>query len=54
MNPHVGIDYHEVAWPVDAAGGLLTDHCVGTEFTPCACIVYRPSARLDLALVKTG
>jgi len=41
INPHLS-DYHEVAWKLDAEGGLLTGHCAGTANDGCRCTVYRP------------
>ena len=41
INPHLA-DYHEIAWKLDKAGGLLTGHCAGTADEACNCTVYRP------------
>jgi len=41
INPHLA-DYHEIAWTLDKAGGLLTGHCAGTADEACNCTVYRP------------
>lgn len=49
-NPHLESDWHEVAWAVDAAGGLVSDHCAGSAFTPCPCVSYQP-VQMPLRLV---
>ncbi len=57
VNPHVGTDWHAVAWKVDEAGGLLTDHCAGGVELACRCTHYEAVAqamRPALLIVRRG